>query len=70
MTKTNLTFAQAIESGELAYYYFMHELTQDHNCEQCPFKMGYDPSGDVFCYSQCFDSYKEAVNDYKHSRQS
>ena len=62
MTKTNLTLAKAIESGELAYYYFMYELTQDHNCEQCPFKMGYDPSG--------LDTYKEAVNDYKHSRQS
>ena len=68
MTKTNLTFKQAIESGELAYYYFMYELTQDHNCEKCPFKMGYDPSGDVFCYSQCFDTYKQAVVDYKHNR--
>lgn len=68
MTKTNLTFTQAIESGELAYYYFMYEVTQDYNCEQCPFKMGYDPSGDVFCYSQCIDTYAQAVKDYKHSR--
>ena len=65
---SNLTFKQAIESGELGYYYFMYELTKDHNCQECPFKMGYDPSGDVYCYSQCFDSYEQALRDYKHSR--
>ena len=65
MTKTNLTFAQAITNGELAYYYFLYEITQDFNCEKCVFKMGYDPAGDVFCYGQCCDSYKQAVEDYK-----
>ena len=39
MTKTNLTFKEAITNGELAYYYFLYEITQDFNCEKCVFKM-------------------------------
>lgn len=69
---TNLTFKEAITNGELAYYYFLYEITQDFNCEKCVFKMGYDPAGDVFCYGQCCDSYKQAVEDFKRgfNRQS
>lgn len=52
MTKTNLTFEQAITNGKLAYYYWLYEATSDMCCEQCAFKMGYDPDGNVFCYGQ------------------
>ena len=64
MTKTNLTFAQAIESGELAYYYWLFEVTQDMHCNKCAFKMGYDPEGNVFCYGQCFDTYEQEAKVY------
>ena len=62
---TNLKFKEAIANGELAYYYFLYEITQDFNCEKCAFKMGYDPEGDVFCYGQCCDTYKQVVEDYR-----
>ena len=60
MTK-NLTFKQVIANGEATYYMWLTEVTQDFNCEKCMFKMGYDPSGDVFCYSQCCESYEDQV---------
>lgn len=61
---TNLTFKQAISNGKLAYYYWLYEVTQDMCCENCAFKMGYDPDGDVFCYGQCFDSYEQEYKVY------
>ena len=61
---TNLTFKQAISNGEAAYYYWLYEVTQDMCCEQCAFKMGYDPEGNVFCYGQCFDTYEQEYKAY------
>ena len=63
MTK-NLTREQAIAQGKVAYYYFMYDATQDYNCKQCAFKMGYDPSGDVFCYGQCLESFEQEYKAY------
>ena len=68
MTKTNLTFAEAIEQGKVAYYMWLYEVTQDFNCQQCIYRDGYDPAGDVFCYVQCCDTYEQAVRDYMHGR--
>ena len=64
MTKTNLTFKEAIANGAAGYYYWLYEVTQDMHCEECAFKMGYDPEGDVFCYGQCFDTYEQEYKAY------
>ena len=64
MTKTNLTFKQAISNGAAGYYYWLYEVTQDMCCEKCGFKDGYDPDGNVFCYGQCFDTYEQEYKVY------
>ena len=64
MTKTNLTFKQAISNGAAGYYYWLYEVTQDMCCEKCGFKDGYDPDGNVFCYDQCFDPYEQEYKVY------
>ena len=64
MTKTNLTFKQAISNGAAGYYYWLYEVTQDMCCEHCGFKDGYDPDGEVFCYGQCFDTYEQEYKVY------
>ena len=63
MTK-KISFEQAITNGAAGYYYWLYEVTQDMNCEECAFKMGYDPEGNVFCYGQCFDTYEQEAKVY------